>query len=198
MKESLPSHEIVLPEYHNASVIEFNGEIIHEAAIHFKNALQELTDEDPQKPILISIDSQGGDLQSSIDIAKKMHHISNPITTVAESQVMSGALVLLVLGDKGKRFAHEDTEFMIHQTLVSAQFKQTSLPEVVGTVKHAMRQQREYFRELSIGTGLSVTEILKLAEHTRFFNAIQAKEFGFIDHIIPRQRRLDERRGKAK
>lgn len=189
MERQLPNQEEVLaPSQHEGFTVQFYTTINKASMTPIRDALLEQAEADPTRQIIIRVNSLGGQLQASIDLAKALHQIPNPVTTIAESQVMSGALLLVALGDPGRRFAHEDSEFMLHRMQISWKKKQMSAPESLRFFKNMLRTERAYFRELALATGRPVSELMRLAENDNYMTAQQAKDLGLIDHIIPRVR----------
>ena len=169
--------------------IDFQGAITSQTSSAFIEALQHAAEHDPEKEIQIKINSRGGELQSCLNIAKEMAHTPNPISTFGESQVMSGATLILAAGDMDKRFIWEDTEIMVHQSQITIEKWRGSTPQLIRQTKEFMRKNREFLRELAEQTGQPIQTILALTKEDRYLPPREAVNLGFADHIISRVRR---------
>ena len=76
---------------------------------------------DPGKDISIYINSPGGSVYSGLGIYDTMQYISCDVKTICTGMAASMAAVLLVAGEKGKRYALKHSRVMIHQPLGGVQ-----------------------------------------------------------------------------
>ena len=76
--------------------------------------------EDPDKDIIMYINSPGGVVTAGMAIYDTMNYIKPDIQTVCIGQAASMGALLLGAGAKGKRFALEHARIMIHQPLGGA------------------------------------------------------------------------------
>lgn len=80
-----------------------------------------LDSSDPGKDISIYINSPGGSVYAGLGIYDTMQYISSDVKTICTGMAASMAAVLLVAGEKGKRFALNHSRVMIHQPMGGAQ-----------------------------------------------------------------------------
>ena len=76
---------------------------------------------DPGKDISIYINSPGGMVYAGLGIYDTMQYVSSDVSTICTGMAASMAAVLLVAGEKGKRFALKHSRVIIHQPLGGAQ-----------------------------------------------------------------------------
>ena len=76
---------------------------------------------EPGKDISIYINSPGGSVYAGLGIYDTMQYISSDVSTICTGMAASMAAVLLVAGEKGKRFALKHSRVMIHQPLGGVQ-----------------------------------------------------------------------------
>ena len=76
---------------------------------------------DPGKDVSIYINSPGGSVYAGLGIYDTMQYISSDVATICTGIAASMAAVLLVAGEKGKRFALRHSRVMIHQPMGGAQ-----------------------------------------------------------------------------
>lgn len=143
----------------------------------------------PNSEIEIKIASPGGTLDAALNFVRLMEQVPNPIRTVATTDASSGASLILAMGDKGKRFAYEDTRIIIHQTQFSGLNFDGSAPELFKWTKDWLRINREFVRYSAKAVGLPVSKWIELTKEDRQLTAQQAVEIGLIDHVLPIKRR---------
>jgi ATP-dependent Clp protease, protease subunit len=162
----------------------FDANITHESANDFIKHLREHQN-DKDALLQLRINSNGGDLSATMDIAKQMAHSAIPVATIAETRALSGGLIILAAGHPGLRFAYEDTQLMIHQVQWTIPQWHGSNPEFFDFAKERLKINRNMFRFMAEHTNLKVSEWLELTQEDRFINPHDAKEFGIIDHVVP-------------
>ena len=86
-----------------------------------------LDSSDPGKDVSIYINSPGGSVYAGLGIYDTMQYISSDVATICTGMAASMAAVLLVAGEKGKRFALPHSRVMIHQPMGGAQGQASAL-----------------------------------------------------------------------
>lgn len=164
-------------------IIFLGSEINDQVANTIVAQLLFLEAEDPEKDIILYINSPGGVVTSGMAIYDTINYIKPDVQTVCIGQAASMGALLLSSGAKGKRFALENARVMIHQPLGGARGQATDI-EI--QAKEILRIKELTSKILSKNTGKSVEEIVKATERDNFMSAEEAKEFGLIDHIFTR------------
>ncbi|MGL4998728.1 MAG: ATP-dependent Clp endopeptidase proteolytic subunit ClpP [Cetobacterium sp.] len=139
--------------------------------------------EDPNKDIIMYINSPGGVITSGMAIYDTMNYIKPDVQTVCIGQAASMGALLLSAGAKGKRYSLENSRIMIHQPLGGARGQATDI-EI--QAKEILRMKDLTSKILSKNTNKSVEEIINSTERDNFMSAEEAKEFGLIDHVFIR------------
>lgn len=139
--------------------------------------------EDPNKDIIMYINSPGGVITSGMAIYDTMNYIKPDVQTVCIGQAASMGALLLSAGAKGKRYALENSRIMIHQPLGGAQGQATDI-EI--QAKEILRMKELTSSILSKNTGKTIDEIIAATERDNFMSAEEAKNFGLIDHVFKR------------
>jgi len=137
--------------------------------------------EDPNKDIIMYINSPGGVITSGMAIYDTMNYIKPDVQTVCIGQAASMGALLLSAGAKGKRYSLENSRIMIHQPLGGAKGQATDI-EI--QAKEILRMKDLTSKILSKNTNKSVDEIISATERDNFMSADEAKEFGLIDHVF--------------
>ncbi len=140
-----------------------------------------LAAEDPEKDISLYINSPGGSITAGMAIYDTMQYIKPDVQTICIGMAASMGAFLLSAGAKGKRYALPNAEVMIHQPLGGAQGQAT---EIEIAAKRILFLRDKLNRLLADHTGQPIEKIAQDTDRDNFMTAEQAKEYGFIDHII--------------
>ncbi|MFC2144814.1 ATP-dependent Clp protease proteolytic subunit [Actinomycetota bacterium] len=71
--------------------------------------------EDPEKDIQLYVNSPGGVVTAAMAVYDTMQFIKSPVSTICIGQAASAAAVLLLAGEKKKRFSLPNSRVMLHQ-----------------------------------------------------------------------------------
>lgn len=140
-----------------------------------------LESEDPEKDIIMYINSPGGVVTAGMAIYDTMNYIKPDVQTVCIGQAASMGALLLAAGAKGKRFALENSRIMIHQPLGGAQGQATDI-EI--QAKEIIRIKKNLSKILSKATGKNVEQIMLDTERDNYMSAEEAVEYGLIDKVF--------------
>jgi len=136
--------------------------------------------EDPEKDIIMYINSPGGVVTAGMAIYDTMNYIKPDVQTICIGQAASMGAFLLSAGSKGKRAALENSRVMIHQPLGGAQGQATDI-EI--QAKEILKIKDTLSRILSENCGKTKEEILKDTDRDNFMSAKEALDYGIIDKI---------------
>ncbi len=136
---------------------------------------------DPDRDILIYINSPGGSFTALTAIYDTMSYVRPEIQTYCMGQAASAAAVLLAAGTKGKRFALEHSRILIHQPSGEGQGQVTDL-EIQANEILRMRGLLEEI--LATHTGQTIEQVKLDIERDRILTAPQAKDYGIVDAVI--------------
>ncbi|GAA6325848.1 ATP-dependent Clp endopeptidase proteolytic subunit ClpP [Fusobacterium ulcerans] len=137
--------------------------------------------EDPDKDIIIYINSPGGVVTAGMAIYDTMNYIKPDVQTVCIGQAASMGALLLGAGAKGKRYALEHSRIMIHQPLGGARGQATDI-EI--QAKEILRMKEMLSQIMADCTGKSLSEILNDTERDNYMSAEEAKNYGLIDQVF--------------
>ncbi|MCI7187747.1 MAG: ATP-dependent Clp endopeptidase proteolytic subunit ClpP [Fusobacterium mortiferum] len=137
--------------------------------------------EDPEKDIIMYINSPGGVVTAGMAIYDTMNYIKPDVQTVCIGQAASMGALLLSAGAKGKRFALEHSRIMIHQPLGGARGQATDI-EI--QAKEILRMKEMLSQILANVSGKSVEEILRDTERDNYMSAQEAVDYGLIDQVF--------------
>tara|TARA_Y100001949_G_scaffold171621_1_gene174384 strand:- start:141 stop:743 length:603 start_codon:yes stop_codon:yes gene_type:complete len=141
--------------------------------------------EDPDRDILLYINSPGGAITAGLAIYDTMQFIKPDVQTYCIGQAASMGAVLLASGTPGKRFSLPNSRIVIHQPLMSGLGGQATDIDIAA---REIIRIRERLNELLVKhTGQTVERIREDTERDYIMSAEQAQEYGIIDDVI-RQR----------
>jgi ATP-dependent Clp protease, protease subunit len=149
-----------------------------------------LDSEDPDKDIMLYINSPGGSVTAGLAIYDTMQHVRSDVSTICLGQAASMGAFLLSSGAKGKRLALPHARVLIHQPLGGAQGQATDIEIQAREILRIKRQLNEI---LASNTGQSVERIEKDTDRDNIMTPVQAKEYGLIDEVITQRRPLKEK-----
>jgi ATP-dependent Clp protease protease subunit len=140
-----------------------------------------LEGEDPDKDIMLYINSPGGLVTAGLAIYDTMQYVRCDVATICMGQAASMGAFLLAAGAKDKRYSLPHARILIHQPLGGFQGQATDIDihakEILKT--------RDKLNELLVKhTGQPIDRIRNDTERDYFMGADQAKEYGLIDHVI--------------
>jgi ATP-dependent Clp protease protease subunit len=140
---------------------------------------------DPARDVWFYINSPGGSVRDGLAIYDTMKLISCDVNTVCIGRAGSMATILLAGGTKGKRYALPRSTVHFHPAGGGAEGYAPDLERMVGEL---LRIQEVGNGLLAHDTGRTSAEISKDFSRDRFMTAQEAKEYGFIDHILEGKR----------
>jgi ATP-dependent Clp protease, protease subunit len=141
--------------------------------------------EDPERDILLYLNSPGGSITAGMAIYDTMQYIRPDVQTYCVGQAASMAAVLLAGGAKGKRFALPNSRILIHQPLMSGLAGQASDIDIAA--KEILRMRQRLNEILVHHTGQSFDRIQTDTDRDYILSAEQAREYGIIDDVLSKR-----------
>jgi ATP-dependent Clp protease protease subunit len=142
-----------------------------------------LESQDPDRDIIMYINSPGGSFTALTAIYDTMQYIKPQIQTVCLGQAASAAAVLLAAGAPGKRLALPNARVLIHQpAMAGGDYGQASDIEIQANEVLRMRGWLE--ETLAKHSNRTVEQVEKDIERDKILTADQALEYGLIDQVL--------------
>lgn len=161
-------------------IIWLGSEVRDENANEIAAKLLLLAAEDPEKDIYLYINSPGGSITAGMAIYDTMQFVPNDIVTVGIGMAASMGQLLLTAGTKGKRYITPNARVLLHQP--HGGFGGTSSD--IQTQAALIMDMKNRLAEITAAqTGKTVEQINADGDRDRWFNAEEALEYGFVDHI---------------
>jgi ATP-dependent Clp protease protease subunit len=137
--------------------------------------------EDPDKDILLYINSPGGIVTSGLAIYDVIKYVKPDVQTICVGSAFSMGALLLAAGTKGKRFILPHGKVMLHQPSGGATGQSA---DIQIHAKEIVKTKKELNSILSEATGKSADQIQKDTERDLYMNAQEAVAYGVVDEIF--------------
>ncbi|HYO86207.1 MAG TPA: ATP-dependent Clp protease proteolytic subunit [Dermatophilaceae bacterium] len=142
-----------------------------------------LESQDPDRDIVIYINSPGGSFTAMTAIYDTMQFIRPDVQTFAVGQAASAAAVLLAAGTHGKRFALPNARVLIHQpAMAGGDYGQASDIEIQAQEVFRMRAWLE--QTLAEHSGRTPEQVNEDIERDKILSAEEARSYGLIDEVL--------------
>ena len=162
-------------------IIFLGSEIDDDVANSIVAQLLLLDSENPDKDIMLYINSPGGVITAGMAIYDTMKLIKADVSTICLGDAASMGAFLLSAGTKGKRLALPNARIMIHQPLGGAKGQATDI-EI--EAKEILRMKTMLSTLMAEHTGQTVEKIKQDTERDNFMTAKEALEYGLIDKVV--------------
>jgi len=143
-----------------------------------------LAADDPDKEIQIYVNSPGGSVSAGFAIYDTMQFIKAPVSTVAIGRAASFGTVILMAGDKGRRFALPNARIHLHQPLISGRGLQRQASDLDIHAREILRIKQVLNELIAKHTGQPLDRIEKDTDRDYFLSPEEAIEYGLIDGLI--------------
>ena len=140
-----------------------------------------LSAEDPRSDISLYINSPGGSVSAGLAIYDTMRLIPNDVSTLAMGLAASMGQFLLCAGTAGKRFSLPHAQVLMHQG--SAGFGGTAA-DIEIYAGQLDRTGRTVMSLVAQHTGQPLERVERDSLRDRWFDAEEARAYGFIDHVV--------------
>ena len=144
---------------------------------------------DPDRDIILYINSPGGSFTALTAIYDTMRFVKPDIQTVCLGQAASAAAILLAAGAPGKRMALPNSKMalpnsriLIHQPYTEGTYGQTSDIEIQANEILRMRELLETM--ISEATGKDPEQVSRDIDRDKILTAEAAVEYGIVDAIL--------------
>jgi ATP-dependent Clp protease protease subunit len=143
-----------------------------------------LESEDPDKDVMMYVNSPGGEVSAGLAIYDTMAALRCPVATFCVGQAASMASLLLASGAKGKRNALPNARVMIHQPLAGVRGQ---VSDIEIHAREILKARDTINAIYARHTGQSVDRIKRDTERDNFMLASEAKDYGLIDEVLIRK-----------
>jgi ATP-dependent Clp protease protease subunit len=162
-------------------IVFLGSEVDDEIANKITGQLLLLAAENPRKDITFYINSPGGSVTAGMAIYDTMRLIEPDVSTWALGFAASMGQFLLSSGTPGKRYALPNASILMHQP--SGGVGGAASDILIRAT--ALARMKRRIAEITAGqTGQTLERIIEDGDRDRWFSADEAKEYGFVDHVV--------------
>ena len=140
-----------------------------------------LAAEDSERDIYLYINSPGGSVSAGMAIYDTMQYVPCDVATVGMGLAASMGQFLLAAGAKGKRYALPHARIMMHQPSGGLGGTASDIKIQAEQMLYTKKKLAELIAE---HTGQTVAQIEDDSDRDRWFTADEAKDYGFVDHVV--------------
>lgn len=140
-----------------------------------------LESEDPEKDIMLYINSPGGYIHSGLAIYDTMQYVRPQVQTICVGLAASAAAIILAGGAKGKRFTLPHTRVMIHQPEGGARGQAA---EIEIEAREIVRMRELLNSILAQHTGQPLERIARDTDRNFYMSPDEARDYGILDAIL--------------
>jgi len=141
-----------------------------------------LESEDPDKDVMMYVNSPGGEVTAGLAIYDTMQALRCPVATFCVGQAASMGSLLLAAGAKGKRNALPNARIMIHQPL--AGMPRAPASDVAIHAREILKARETLNGIYARHTGQPAEKIQRDTERDNFMSASEAREYGLVDVVL--------------
>ncbi|GAA1719135.1 ATP-dependent Clp protease proteolytic subunit [Nonomuraea bangladeshensis] len=168
-------------------IIVLGQEVNDEIANRICAELLLLAADDPNRDITLYINSPGGSVSAGMAIYDMMEYVPNDVSTVVMGMAASMGQFLLTAGARGKRYALPHARVMMHQP--SGGIGGTAA-DIAIQAEQMLYVKKTLAERIAFHTGQSLDQIESDSDRDRWFTAEEAKDYGFIDHVVRSARQV--------
>ncbi|MBN1945479.1 MAG: ATP-dependent Clp endopeptidase proteolytic subunit ClpP [Bradymonadales bacterium] len=140
-----------------------------------------LESEDPEKEIMLYLNSPGGSVTAGLAIYDTMQYVRSPVATICIGQAASMSAVLLASGSPGRRLALPNSRVLIHQPIAGVSGQATD----IDIQAREILKLKDKLNEILVKhTGQSYEQITRDSDRDYYMGAYEAVEYGIIDAVL--------------
>ena len=140
-----------------------------------------LSADDPHSDICLHISSPGGSVMAGLAVYDAMQLVPNDVATVAVGFAASMGQILLCAGAPGKRYALPSAQVVVHEGSAGLGGSAADVAIQADNLVATLDRMR---RIIARHTGRTLDEVVRDVGRDRWFDAEQARDYGFVDHVV--------------
>jgi ATP-dependent Clp protease, protease subunit len=162
-------------------IVVLGSEVNDEVANRICGELLLLSADDDRRDISLYVNSPGGSVMAGMAIYDVMQYIPNDVVTVAMGIAGSMGQFLLCAGAPGKRHALPHARVIMHQPSGGLGGTAADIAIQAEQMLYTKQMMRE---RIAFHTGQTLDRIEEDWDRDRWFTATEARDYGFVDHVI--------------
>jgi ATP-dependent Clp protease protease subunit len=148
-----------------------------------------LESQDPDRDIVMYINSPGGSFTAMTAIYDTMQYVRPQIQTVVLGQAASAAAVILAAGTPGKRLALPNARILIHQPAAGSEGS-SQASDIEIQAREILRMRTWLEETLSRHSNRTIEQVNKDIDRDNILSGEQALEYGLIDQVLQTRKNI--------
>ena len=185
-----PSFTPIDQHLFESRIIFVSGEVDSELAVKVNRQLLAMERANPTAPIVLWIDSPGGEIHSGFSIYDTARFIQPRIITLAAGLAASMGSVISLCAEKEDRLAFPNAKFLIHQPLISGAIRGQA-SDLAIHAQDIIETKKKLHRLYAERTGTSVEKFVEFMERDKWLLPQEALELGLISKIVGTRKELE-------
>lgn len=165
----------------DARIIMLADEVSDDSADRIISELLALSADDAESDICLFVNSPGGSVLAGLAVYDVMQLIPNDVVTVATGLAASMGQVLLCAGAAGKRFALPNAQVLMHEGSAGIGGSAADVAIQAANLVATLDRMRSI---IAHHTGRPIEQVVEDVGRDRWFDADEAREYGFVDHVV--------------
>jgi ATP-dependent Clp protease protease subunit len=189
MAQNYPFYTPIDEALFDSRLIQISGQVNSQMAYEVNRTILAMSRKDSKKPIVLWINSPGGEINSGFSIYDTARFIDVDVYTVVAGLAASMGSLIALAAPKQRRYCLPNAKFLIHQPLISG----TIYGPASDIEIHAkdIIQTRERINQLYVQeTGQPMDVVTKATDRDYWMDTAQALEFGLISKVIKSSKEL--------
>ena len=166
-------------------IVLVNGPIEESMASIIVAQLLFLASEDTSRDIRMYINSPGGEVTAGLAIYDTMRHIQSSVSTTVFGMAASFGTILLMAGDKGKRYALPHARIHLHQPLIQGGGIKGQVTDIEIQARELIHTRETINSIIVQHTGQPLERIQRDTDRDFFMSAEEACNYGIVDEVLP-------------
>ena len=158
------------------------GEITRDSAQRVISQLLLLSDESPEEPVKLFVNSPGGDADAGFAIYDVCRYVPAPIQIITAGLAASAAVIVLLASPKDRRSTLPNSRFLIHQPSTGVRGDASDIQIEASEI---LKCREKINKLIAAETGKSVEQIDSDTRRNFWMNAQEALEYGLVGEVIP-------------
>jgi ATP-dependent Clp protease, protease subunit len=161
----------------------FSEDVNMDSAADVIRRLWYLELENPEKPILLIVNSPGGSVDAGFAVWDQIKMLKSPITTCITGIAASMGSILSLCAPKGRRFATENARIMIHQPAIHGSLSGQATDLEIHA-REILKTRDKIIDLYADATGKAREDIEKSIDRDTWLSAQEAMDFGLVDGLV--------------
>jgi ATP-dependent Clp protease, protease subunit len=178
---STPIDERLAERLLDRRIVVLGSEVTDELANRVVSQLLVLSADDADADICLFVNSPGGSVLAGLAIYDVMQLVPNDVSTVAIGLAASMGQVLLCGGAAGKRYALPNAQVLMHEGSAGLGGSASDVEIQAANLIATLDRMRSI---IARHTGRRIDEVARDVGRDRWFDAVGARDYGFVDHVV--------------